>query len=97
MIYVSGIGEFIPTMKKKPKGHVKGEDPWLFQDEFPNVEACNKLFAEYCATIVTLIMNNHVYRFENDIRVQRNEGGIGLTLTGVLSELKMLSWWMKLD
>merc|ERR1711954_352600 len=42
-------------------------------------------------------MDNHIFKFESDIRVQTNEGGIGLTITGVLSELKMLSWWMMLS
>ena len=37
-------------------------------------------------------MDNHIYKFADTIRKQENEGGIGVELTGVLSEFKMPKW-----
>ena len=37
-------------------------------------------------------MTNHVYRFNNKIRVQINGGPIGLSLTGEVAECYMVDW-----
>ena len=46
---------------------------------------------------VRLAMNNHVYKFGDNIRVQENEGGIGVELTGVLADLRLLKWCIVLE
>ena len=47
--------------------------------------------------LVRLAMNNHVYKFGDNIRVQENEGGIGVELTGVLADLRLLKWCIVLE
>ena len=42
-------------------------------------------------------MNNHVYKFNNVLRVHENEGGIGVELTGIQAELYMVLWDFKLN
>ena len=37
-------------------------------------------------------MKNHVYRFDNQLRVQANGGPIGLALTGEVAECYMMNW-----
>ena len=37
-------------------------------------------------------MKNHVYRFENKIRLQSKGGPIGLALTGEVAECYMINW-----
>ena len=37
-------------------------------------------------------MKNHVYRFDNQSRVQANGGPIGLALTGEVAECYMMNW-----
>jgi len=41
---------------------------------------------------LTLIMENHVYVFNNELRIQTKGGTIGVDLTGVLADIFM-SWW----
>ena len=37
-------------------------------------------------------MNNHVYKFSNETRVQENKGGIGVEIIGIVTEIKMIKW-----
>ena len=39
-----------------------------------------------------LIMTNHIYKFKEEIRRQREGGAIGLELTGQLAKIYMI-WW----
>ena len=90
--------ELIPEKRRQVKGHKKNADElWRFKKEYPDAIESKRLLAEYSSIIVKLIMNNHVYKFGDEVRKQQNEGGIGVTLTGVISELKMLMWWITLD
>ena len=50
------------------------------------------MWKETVATGVKLVMSNHVYKFDNELRIQTDKGSIGLKLTGVLAEIKMLIW-----
>ena len=94
--------ELIPKKEKKPKKHMDIKDDekcddnlWTFPNDSPSNLDIKKLFAETMSVVVKLVMNNHVYKFADKLRVQENEGGIGVTLTGILSELKMLLWGIK--
>ena len=44
--------------------------------------------------LLTVIMKNHVFTFNNEIRKQTKGGPIGLKLTGVLVQIFMI-WWVK--
>ena len=48
------------------------------------------MWTETVVTGVKLVMSNHVYKFDNELRIQTDKGSIGLKLTGVLAEIKML-------
>ena len=50
------------------------------------------MFAEALAIVVHMIMNNHVYVFDDEIILQQNEGSIGLRITGLLAEIVMILW-----
>ena len=41
---------------------------------------------------LSVIMKNHVYMFNNEIKKQMKGGPIGLKLTGVLAQIFMI-WW----
>ena len=41
-------------------------------------------------------MNNHVYQFSNQIRIQNKGGPIGLKLTGEIADCIMIDWDKKL-
>jgi hypothetical protein len=41
-------------------------------------------------------MDNHVYLFENQMRVQKQGGPIGLKLTGEIADCLMMDWDKKL-
>ena len=42
--------------------------------------------------LIITCMKNHVYRFDNQLRVQANGGPIGLALTGEVAECYMMNW-----
>ena len=41
-------------------------------------------------------MNNHVYQFQNQFRIQKQGGPIGLKLTGEIADCIMIDWDNKL-
>ena len=100
-----GVNDFIPTKVKAPK-NVKSVDKdqsktnvthalWKFPESQPSKHIKKTMWAEAIVYGVQLIMQNHVYKFDNQIKVQKDGGSIGVTLTGVLSEIKMLKWCHK--
>ena len=52
------------------------------------------MFREATRVVLGIIMNNHVYTFDNEIRKQVRGSPIGLQLTGVLAQIFMI-WWDK--
>ena len=50
------------------------------------------MLAEALSIGVKISMKNHIYSFNNEIRVQVDGGSIGVELTGELSEMEMLKW-----
>ena len=97
--------EYLPTQKKKENIHKDKksrlkksiDDLWTFPISNPKIEERKLMFGLIMSTGVRLVMNNHVYKFNKITRVQENKGGIGVELTGVLAELKMLLWGWKLQ
>ena len=85
----------IPIKLKKPKRKVKGEsqeDLWKFSDHNPTSSQIKSMWAEAVAILVRMAMNNHIFIFGNEIRIQSGDGSIGVRLTGILAELIMLIW-----
>ena len=54
------------------------------------------MLSEAIAIAFKLMMDNHIYKFDNKYYVQSNEGTIRVMFTGVASEIKMLKWCLKL-
>ena len=52
----------------------------------------NTLLTEALRVALKVVMKNHVYLFENEIRKQSKGGAIGLRLTGILAQIFMM-WW----
>ena len=68
------------------------EDIWEFTDTIPTKNEIKAMWAEAVVFGVRLLMENHVYKFDNKIKLQKDGGSTGVTLTGVLSEIKMTKW-----
>lgn len=50
------------------------------------------MFTKAMKIVLLFIMKNHMYTFNNEIKLQARGGPIGLELTGVLAQLFMV-WW----
>ena len=66
--------------------------PWLPPAEEPDEVTVRKMFTEAMKIVLLFIMENHMYTFNNEIKLQSRGGPIGLELTGVLAQLFMV-WW----
>ena len=65
--------------------------PWLPPSEEPD-DAVRRMFTEAMKVVLSFIMENHLYTFDGQIKLQSKGGPIGLQLTGVLAQLFMV-WW----
>ena len=54
------------------------------------------MFGKALEIMIVLCMDNHVYQFENQIRIQKEGGPIGLKLTGEIADCLMIDWDKKL-
>ena len=68
--------------------------PWNLPVRQPDERARRIMLREALRVALTVIMKNHVYTFDNEIRKQTKGGPIGLKLTGVLAQIFMI-WWDK--
>ena len=59
---------------------------------YPLPKSPMKLLSEAMKVVLLFIMENHMYTFNNKIRLQSRGSPIGLELTGVLAQLFMV-WW----
>ena len=50
------------------------------------------MFTEAMKIVLLFIMQNHLYTFVNQLKLQSEGGPIGLELTGVLAQLFMVRW-----
>ena len=66
--------------------------PWLPPSEEPDDDAVRRMFTEAIKVVLSFIMENHLYTFDGQIKLQSKGGPIGLQLTGVLAQLFMV-WW----
>ena len=86
--------------KRAPEIHASGINnerdnrwkPWHLPISYPDQTQRRKMIVESMKVGLNLIMKNHVYYYDGDIRRQRNGGPIGLKLTGTLAQVFML-WW----
>ena len=85
-----------PTIIARSKEEKKEERfrPWNMPNKQPDEYTKRVMFREAMRVVLAIIMNNHVYTFDNEIRKQVRGGPIGLQLTGVLAQTFMI-WWDK--
>ena len=76
------------TTDKKKK---KTED-WIKPRRKPTQKEERKLFGKALEIMLIACMDNHVYQFNNEIRVQKKGGPIGLKLTGEIFDCIMIDW-----
>ena len=77
--------------KKKKKTQV-----WTKPKREPTLAEVRKLFGKALEILLITCMNNHIYQFNNETRVQNKGGPIGLKLTGEIADCLMLDWDKKL-
>ena len=65
---------------------------WKFLTLEPNKKQIKAMFAKAISVAVEVSMNNHLYKFNNETRLQTEGGSIGVDLTGELAEMQMLIW-----
>ena len=83
-----------PTMTasgSKPKKEERWE-PWKVPRVPPEGGTKKTMFREALKIVLELILQNHIYVFNNEIRKQVEGGPIGMDLTGVVAKIVM-AWW----
>ena len=63
---------------------------WNMPNKQPDEYTKRVMFREAIRVVLGIIMNNHVYTFDNEIRKQIRGSPIGLQLTGVLAQILQL-------
>ena len=66
--------------------------PWQIPNNEPSERMTRKMLTEAMRVVLLFIMQNHIYIFDDEIKLQSRGGPIGLQLTGVLAQLFMV-WW----
>ena len=84
-----------PGRRRKADKSTDKYELWEFSDTKPSKSVIKHLNAESVYIATKLMMDNHMYKFSNDIRVQDNSGSIGVEFTGVAAEIHMLKWCQK--
>ena len=74
------------------KNKEKRFEPWLPAEKKPNIFVAKMMIKEALKIVLHLIMDNHMYHFNNVLRKQVKGGAIGLDLTEVIARIFM-SWW----
>ena len=101
-----GIADVCPTRKtsrgRPPTITSSGSEeqkekrfkPWNLPVKQPDGHLRRIMLREALRVVLTVIMKNHVFTFNNEIRKQNKGDPIGLQLTGVLAQIFMI-WWDK--
>ena len=65
---------------------------WIRPLKQPDENIQRVMMRESLKVVLTVIMKNHTYNFNNEIRKQKEGGAIGMDLTGYIANIFM-SWW----
>ena len=84
------LESLIPFKEKKRKGDKTSSYPWIFPKDSYSKRKLKIMFAKALSVAVKVAMESNVYMFDSEIRVQLDGGGIGVQLTGILAEIKMI-------
>ena len=78
-------------MKVKKEERFKA---WIKPTEIPNEAKQRLMLTEALKIVLSVIMKNHIYNFNNEMRRQKEGGAIGMDITGELAKVFMV-WWDK--
>ena len=79
------------TVNNKNK-EKKNDDDWEAPKRNPTKKEKRNMLGKALEILVVNVMENHVYTFGNEIRIQSEGGPIGLSLTGELADAFMVEW-----
>ena len=65
---------------------------WKKPERKPTGIEENKMFGKALELMLTTCMDNHLYQFNNEVRIQSKGGPIGLRLTGEIADCMMIDW-----
>ena len=68
--------------------------PWTKPSNEPKGKWQRLMMKEALKVVLNVIMKNHVYNFNNELRKQKEGGAIGMDITGELAKVFM-TWWDK--
>ena len=71
---------------------MENQDLYLKPIRNPTSLEKRNMLAKSVEIMIIVTMENHVYRFGNEIRRQREGGPIGLSLTGEIADCYMINW-----
>ena len=63
---------------------------WRGPAEVQNTVQKRNMFTAALRIALSFVMKNHVYKFNNEMLLQRKGGAIGLELTGVIAQVFMV-------
>ena len=95
-----GVDTLSALVKKKPQPikskKSKTKTEWMKPKRSPAPIEERKLFGKALQVLLVTCMDNHIYEFANEIRIQKQGGPIGLKLTGEIADCLMIDWDKKL-
>ena len=77
-----GINDTNDNKNKNILGSKNKEEKFLKPKRKPNLKEKRNLFGKALELMIVVALKNHVYKFENQVRLQTKGGPIGLKLTG---------------
>ena len=80
------------TNNVKEEKDTKDEDDFEPPSRKPTPVEERRMIGKVIEMLIIAGMTNHVYRFNNQIRIQVNGGPIGLSLTGQVADCYMIDW-----
>ena len=80
------------TENEKKNKKKKSVAEWINPKRSPSAKEQRKLFGKALEVMLITCMDNHVYQFENRLRIQKQGGPIGLKLTGEIADCLMIDW-----
>ena len=83
----SGGADTSTIVKKKTK-----KTEWIKAKKKPSETEGRKMFGKALEIMLRKCMDNHLYLFENKVRLQTKGGPIGLKLTGEIADCVMIHW-----
>ena len=82
----------LTTNENKKKKRKKKAQVWNKPLRSPTRIEERRMFGKALEVMLITCMDNHIYLFENKVRIQGHGGPIGLKLTGEIADCLMIDW-----